>query len=193
MGRYLGPKCRISRAFGDCIFGYSKVLQKRNNRPGQHGSKIIKKTEYGKLLAGEKKFLYVYNIREGYMCNVVKEATRRKENTNEVILRILESRLDNVVFRLGMSPTRKSARQAVSHKHITVNGKVVNIASYLVKKGDTICYSSTKSVRHSATCSVCSWLEWDDVHNCGRVIGIPSKKDTSNKLREEDIVEYHSR
>ena len=139
MARYIGPKSRIARKFGEAIFGPDKVLAKKNYPPGQHGQGRRKKTsEYGIQLREKQKAKYTYGVLEKQFRNMYEKAQRTKGVTGEVLLQLLESRLDNIVFRLGFAPTRSGARQLVSHKHITVDGKVVNIASYHVRAGQVI-------------------------------------------------------
>lgn len=193
MGRYLGPKNKVSRAFGDRVFGYSKVLQRRKKRPGQHCDKPLKRTEYGQLESSKKKILYVYGIRERQLSNMVLKAARRKENTEDVVSRMLETRLDSVVYRLGLAGSRKKARQMVSHKFISVNDKVVNVASYSVKKGDIIKCRDNECVRTDVKRNNCTWLEWDDVANVGRIMEMPALKDVSRNLNVDSVVEFYSR
>ena len=139
MARYTGPKTRIARKFGEAIFGADKVLSKKNYPPGQHGNNRRRKTsEYGVMLAEKQKAKYTYGVLEKQFRNLFEKASRSKGITGEVLLQLLESRLDNVVFRLGIAPTRAAARQLVSHRHITVDGSVVNIPSYSVKPGQVI-------------------------------------------------------
>ncbi|MCI6403135.1 MAG: 30S ribosomal protein S4, partial [Prevotella sp.] len=139
MARYIGPKSRISRRFGEAIFGPDKVLAKRNFPPGQHGNdRRRKQSEYGSQLAEKQKAKYTYGVLERQFRNLFEKAAKSEGITGEVLLQLLESRLDNVVFRLGIAPTRAAARQLVGHKHITVDGKVLNIASYSVKPGQVI-------------------------------------------------------
>ena len=139
MARYIGPKSRIARRFGEPIFGADKVLAKRNFPPGQHGNNRRRKvSEYGAQLAEKQKAKYTYGVLERQFRNLFDKAAKAEGITGEVLLQSLESRLDNVVFRLGIAPTRAAARQLVSHKHIVVNGNVVNIASYQVKAGDVV-------------------------------------------------------
>ena len=139
MARYTGPKTRIARKFGEPIFGADKVLSKKNYPPGQHGvNKRRKSSEYGVQLREKQKAKYTYGVLEKQLHNLFNKAARKKGITGEILLQLLESRLDNVVYRLGIAPTRAAARQLVLHRHITVNGAVVNIASYEVKPGDVV-------------------------------------------------------
>ena len=139
MARYIGPKSRIARRFGEPIFGADKVLAKRNFPPGQHGNdRRRKQSEYGSQIAEEQKAKYTYGVLERQFRNLFDKAAKSGGITGEILLQLLESRLDNVVFRLGIAPTRAAARQLVGHKHITVDGNVVNIPSYSVKAGQVI-------------------------------------------------------
>ncbi|MDE6179409.1 MAG: 30S ribosomal protein S4, partial [Duncaniella sp.] len=139
MARYTGPRTKIARKFGEPIFGEDKVLTKKNYPPGQHGlNKRRKTSEYGVQLREKQKVKYTYGVLEKQFHNLFDKASRSKGITGEILLQLLESRLDNVVYRLGIAPTRAAARQLVLHRHITVNGKVVNIASYSVKSGDVV-------------------------------------------------------
>jgi len=139
MARYTGPKTKIARKFGEPIFGEDKVLSKKNYPPGQHGQNRRRKTsEYGIQLREKQKAKYTYGVLEKQFRNLFTRASRMKGITGEILLQLLETRLDNIVYRLGIAPTRAAARQAVLHKHVTVNGKVVNIPSYQVKPGDIV-------------------------------------------------------
>lgn len=201
MARYIGPKTRISRKFGEAIFGPDKILAKRNFPPGQHGvNKRKKVSEYGAQLAEKQKAKYTYGVLEKQFRNLFEEASRRKGVTGEVLLQLLESRLDNIVFRLGMAPTRAAARQLVSHCHIIVDGKVVNIPSYLVKPGqivgvrekakslETIC-DSLAGFNHGKY----KWLEWDNASMAGKYAYMPERADIPENIKEQSIVELYSK
>ena len=175
MARYIGPKSRIARRFGEAIFGPDKVLDKRNYAPGQHGVNRRKKmSEYGTQLAEKQKAKYTYGVLERQFRLLFAKASRIKGITGEILLQLLESRLDNIVYRLGIAPTRAAARQLVSHCHITVNGKVVNIPSYEVKPGQVVAVrEKSKSLEVIATSldgfnhSKYSWLEWNEAEKAG--------------------------
>ena len=170
MARYIGPKSRISRRFGEAIFGPDKVLDKRNYAPGQHGVNRRKKnSEYGTQLAEKQKAKYTYGVLERQFRLLFAKASRKKGITGAILLQLLESRLDNLVYRLGIAPTRAAARQLVSHRHITVDGKVVNIPSYEVKPGQVVAVrEKAKSLEVIAASlegfnpSKYPWLAWDE-------------------------------
>src|SRR5512133_2520467 len=177
MARYTGPKSRIARTFGEPVFGPDKHLERKNFPPGQHGvNKKRKKTsEYGIQLREKQKAKYTYGILERQFRNTFEKASRKKGVTGEVLLQMLEARLDNTVFRLGIAPTRASARQLVSHRHITVNGDVINIPSYELKPGDIIgVREKSKSLENivgsltGRSYSKLPWLEWDDTQMAGK-------------------------
>ena len=201
MARYIGPKTRISRKFGEAIFGPDKILAKRNFPPGQHGVNKRKKTsEYGAQLNEKQKAKYTYGVLEKQFRNLFDEASRSKGVTGEVLLQLLESRLDNVVFRLGIAPTRAAARQLVSHRHITVDGKVVNIPSYLVKPGQIVAVrEKSKSLEAISDAlagfnhSKYSWLEWDNASMAGKFASIPARADIPENIKEQAIVELYSK
>jgi len=202
MARYTGPKTRIARKFGEAIFGPDKHLDRKNFPPGQHGmNKKRKKTsEYGVQLREKQKAKYTYGILERQFHNTFEKASRSKGVTGEVLLQLLESRLDNVVYRLGISPTRAAARQLVSHRHITVNGEVVNIPSFQLKPGDIIGVreksKSLEIVVESLTTrksSKLSWLEWDDAQMAGKFMSIPDRTDIPENIKEQLIVELYSK
>ena len=176
MARYTGPKTRIARKFGEAIFGADKVLSKKNYPPGQHGNSRKRKTsEYGIQLREKQKAKYIYGVLEKQFRNLFEKASRSKGITGEVLLQFLEARLDNVVFRLGIAPTRAAARQLVSHRHITVDGQVVNIPSYSVKPGQIIgVREKSKSLEVIADAlagfnhSKYPWMEWDQTSMSGK-------------------------
>ena len=199
MARYIGPKSRISRRFGEAIFGPDKVLAKRNFPPGQHGNdRRRKQSEYGSQLAEKQKAKYTYGVLERQFRNLFEKAAKSEGITGEVLLQLLESRLDNVVFRLGIAPTRAAARQLVGHKHITVDGKVLNIASYSVKPGQVIAVrekSKSLEVIEAALAgfnhSKYPWLEWDDNTKSGKFLHRPERADIPETIKEQLIVELY--
>ena len=201
MARYIGPKSRISRRFGEAIFGPDKVLAKRNFPPGQHGNdRRRKQSEYGSQLAEKQKAKYTYGVLERQFRNMFEKAAKSEGITGEVLLQLLESRLDNVVFRLGIAPTRAAARQLVGHKHITVDGKVLNIASYSVKPGQVIAVrekSKSLEVIEAALAgfnhSKYPWLEWDDNTKSGKFLHRPERADIPENIKEQLIVELYSK
>lgn len=202
MARYTGPKSRIARKFGDPIYGPDKYLDRKNFPPGQHGlNKKRKKTsEYGIQLREKQKAKYTYGVLERQFRNAFEKASRAKGVTGEVLLQILESRLDNVVYRLGIAPSRASARQLVSHRHITVNGAVVNIPSFQLKAGDIIgVRKKSKSLEvivdtlTTRRPSRLSWLEWDEAQMAGKFMNIPLRSDIPEDINEQLIVELYSK
>jgi len=196
-----GPKSRIARKFGEGIFGADKVLSKKNYPPGQHGNSRKRKTsEYGVQLREKQKAKYTYGVLEKQFRNLFEKAATAKGITGEVLLQLLEGRLDNVVFRLGIAPTRAAARQLVSHKHITVDGEVVNIPSYAVKPGQVIgVRERSKSLEVIANSlagfnhSKYPWLEWDDNAKVGKLLHIPERADIPENIKEHLIVELYSK
>lgn len=202
MARYTGPKSRIARKFGDPIFGPDKHLERKNFPPGQHGlNKKRKKTsEYGVQLREKQKAKYTYGILERQFRNTFEKASRTKGVTGEVLLQLLESRLDNVIYRLGVAPSRASARQLVSHRHITVNGEVVNVPSFQLKPGDIIGVreksKSLENIIDSLTTRKSfklSWLEWDDAQMAGKFMSVPLRSDIPEDIKEQLIVELYSK
>ena len=201
MARYTGPKSRIARKFGEGIFGADKVLSKKNYPPGQHGNARKRKTsEYGIQLREKQKAKYTYGVLEKQFRNLFEKASRSKGITGEVLLQLLEGRLDNVVFRLGFARTRKEARQIVDHKFVTVNGKVVNIPSYSVKAGQVIgVREKSKSMEVIADAlsgfnhSKYPWLEWDDNSKVGKLLHVPERADIPENIKEHLIVELYSK
>lgn len=201
MARYIGPKSRISRKFGEPIFGPDKVLSRRNFPPGQHGqSRSRKKSEYAKQLKEKQKAKYTYGVLEKQFRNLFVKAQRKKGITGEILIQLLECRLDNVVYRLGIAPTRAAARQLVSHKHIVVNGEVLNIPSYLVKQGDIVGVrerDKTMSVITEALAgrnhSKYAWLEWDKNLMAGKFLHVPEREDIPENIKEQLIVELYSK
>ncbi|MDU5343390.1 MAG: 30S ribosomal protein S4 [Prevotella bivia] len=201
MARYIGPKTRIARRFGEPIFGADKVLAKRNFPPGQHGNNRRRKvSEYGAQLAEKQKAKYTYGVLERQFRNLFEKAAKSSGITGEVLLQSLEARLDNVVFRLGIAPTRAAARQLVGHKHITVNGDVVNIASYNVKAGDVVgVRENAKSLEVIEAAlagfnhSKYPWLEWDENAKAGKFLHRPDRADIPENIKEQLIVELYSK
>ena len=201
MARYTGPKTRIARKFGEPIYGPDKRFEARNFPPGQHGlNKKRKKTsEYGSQLREKQKAKYTYGVLERQFRNLFDKASRSKGVTGEVLLQLLESRLDNVVYRLGIAPTRAAARQLVSHKHIVVNGELLNIPSALVKVGDIIGVREKSKSLEVITNSLAakgprlSWLEWDDSQMSGKFMNVPERSDIPENIKEQLIVELYSK
>ena len=201
MARYTGPKSRIARRFGEAIFGPDKVLSKRNFPPGQHGNNRRKKTsEYGVMLAEKQKAKYTYGVLEKQFRNMFEKTARTSGITGEILLQNLECRLDNVVYRLGIAPTRAAARQLVGHKHIIVDGEVVNIPSYAVKPGQIIgVREKSKSLEVIANAlagfnhSKYPWIEWDENTKSGKLLHKPERADIPENIKEQLIVELYSK
>ena len=201
MARYTGPRTRIARKFGEAIFGADKVLSKKNYPPGQHGNSRKRKTsEYGIQLREKQKAKYTYGVLERQFRNLFAKASRSKGITGEVLLQLLEGRLDNVVYRLGIAPTRAAARQLVSHRHITVDGNVVNIPSYSVKAGQIVgVREKSKSLEVIADSlsgfnhSKYPWLEWDEASKSGKMLHLPERADIPENIKEQLIVELYSK
>ncbi len=201
MARYTGPKSRIARKFGEAIFGADKVLSKRNYPPGQHGNSRRRKTsEYGVMLAEKQKAKYTYGVLERQFRNMFEKAASTNGITGEILLQSLESRLDNIVYRLGIAPTRAAARQLVGHKHIVVDNNVVNIPSYTVKPGQIVgVREKSKSLEVIANSlagfnhSKYPWLEWDENTKAGRYLHIPERADIPENIKEQLIVELYSK
>jgi small subunit ribosomal protein S4 len=202
MARYRGPKSKIARKVGSPIFGPDKYFEKKNYPPGQHGisKKRRKQSEYGVQLLEKQKAKYTYGLAERQFFNTFQKASQKRGITGENLLQLLESRLDNVVFRLGIAPTRRAARQFVSHKHITVNGEVVNIPSYNVKAGDLIgVRERSKSLEaiteslESSDVAKYSWLEWDSSQMTGKFLNTPEREEIPEKIKEQLIVELYSK
>ena len=201
MARYIGPKSRIARRFGEAIFGADKVLAKRNFPPGQHGNNRRRKTsEYGIMLAEKQKAKYTYGVLEKQFRNMFEKAARTSGITGEILLQNLECRLDNIVFRLGIAPTRAAARQLVNHKHITVDGKVVGIASYAVKPGQIVGVRERAKSLEVITAALAGfnhakypWLEWDESKKAGKLLHRPDRADIHENIKEQLIVELYSK
>lgn len=201
MARYIGPKTKIARKFKDPIFGPDKSYEKKNYPPGQHGAnkRRAKQSEYGLQLQEKQKAKYTYGILEKQFRNLFAKAAHKKGITGENLLQLIEARLDNVVFRLGIAPTRSGARQIVSHCHITVNGKVVNIPSYSLKAGDIVSVRERSKSMESITNSVASrvnqfsWLEWDVNTLTGKFLNYPERAEIPENIKEQLIVELYSK
>ena len=201
MARYRGPKSKISRKFGEPIFGPSKALQKKSYPPGHHGrNRRRKQSEYAIQLQEKQKAKYLYGVLERQFLNLFDKASRRSGITGEILLQLLESRLDNVVFRLGIAPTRRAARQLILHKHVTVNDVVVNIPSFSVKVGDivgvrekskTLLVISESLARKSS--KKYPWMEWDDTEMLGKYISLPQRDEIPENIQEQLIVELYSK
>ena len=201
MARYTGPKSRIARKFGEPIFGPDKAQARRNYAPGQHGNSRKRKTsEYGTQLREKQKAKYTYGVLEKQFSNLFKKAQSKKGFTCEILIQLVEARLDNVVYRLGMAPTRAAARQLVSHKHITVDGKVVNIPSYSLKQGQVVAVrardkamlvinESLNGFNHSKY----PWLEWNEANMAGTYLHTPERADIPENIKEQLIVELYSK
>lgn len=202
MARYTGPKSKIARRFREPIFGPDKALERKNYPPGQHGAakKRGKQSEYAVQLMEKQKVKYTYGVLERQFANLFDLAHRKPGITGENLLKFLEGRLDNTVFRLGISPTRSGARQLVSHKHITVNGNVVNIPSYLLKPGDIISVRErSKSLEVIADSTAINkptkfnWLEWDAASLTGKFLSYPDRESIPENIKEQLIVELYSK
>ena len=201
MARYTGPKTKIARKFGEAIFGEDKAYEKRNYPPGQHGNnrRRPKKSEYAIQLMEKQKAKFTYGILERQFRNLFNRASRSKGVTGEVLLQLCESRLDNIVFRLGLAPTRSAARQLVSHRHITLNGSVNNIPSTTVKKGDVVgVREKSKSldvVERSVgqPNSVQEWLSFNEANLEGTMVSVPAREQITENIKEQLIVELYSK
>lgn len=201
MARYTGPRTKISRRFGEPIFGASKALQRKNYPPGQHGKgRRRKQSEYALQLAEKQKAKYIYGVLERQFANLFEKAASKQGITGENLLKFLEARLDNTVFRLGIAPTRRAARQLVSHKHITVNGQIANIPSYALRPGDIVGVREksksleviTDSLQKSSTKRF-GWLEWDTSQMLGKFMSYPERDEVPEKINEQLIVELYSK
>ncbi len=201
MARYRGPQTKIARKFGEAIFGEDKSFEKRNYPPGQHGNsrRRSKKSEYAVQLQEKQKAKYTYGILERQFRNIFEKASASKGITGEVLLQLCEARLDNVVYRMGVSPSRRAARQIVNHRHITVNGDVVNIPSYTLKKGDVIAVrekSKSLEVIENALANrnnVYEWLTWNDETKQGTFVKVPERLQIPENIKEQLIVELYSK
>jgi small subunit ribosomal protein S4 len=201
MARYIGPKTKIARKFGEPIFGDDKSFEKRNYPPGQHGNakRRGKKSEYAIQLMEKQKAKFTYVILERQFRNIFEKANRSKGVTGEVLLQLCESRLDNVVYRFGLSPSRSGARQLVSHRHITVNGSIVNIPSYQVKVGDVVgVREKSKSLNiiveaKGKDASAYEWLSWNKEQLQGTFVSVPERIQIPENIKEQLIVELYSK
>ena len=201
MARYTGPKSKIARKFGEPIFGEDKSFEKRNYPPGQHGNnkRRSKKSEYAIQLMEKQKAKYTYGILERQFRNLFKKATASKGITGEVLLQLCESRLDNVVFRMSLSNSRRGARQLVSHRHILVNGKIVNIPSYNLKAGDVVAVreksKSLDSINNAlkSAQNVYEWIVWNTDKMEGTLVSIPERLQIPENINEQYIVELYSK
>jgi small subunit ribosomal protein S4 len=201
MARYRGPKSKIARRFRDPIFGPDKSMERKNYPPGQHGNskRRKKESEYGVQLQEKQKAKYTYGILERQFRNIFKQASRRKGITGENLLQLIEARLDNVVYRLGIAPTRRAARQLVSHRHITVNSEVVNIPSFTLKAGDVVGVREKSKSLEAITDALASrsnrysWLDWDEEKMSGKFNNYPPREEIPENIREQLIVELYSK
>ena len=201
MARYTGPKTKIARKFGEPIYGEDKIFARRNFPPGQHGQNRRKKTsEYGTQLREKQKAKYTYGVLERQFRSLFEKAERTKGITGEVLLQLLESRLDNIVYRLGLAPTRPAARQLVLHKHICVNGKCVNIPSFRVMPGDVVTVREKSKSLEVIADSVAGfnhskypWIEWDESIKGGKFLHLPQREDIPETIKEQLIVELYSK
>jgi len=201
MARYTGPKSKIARKFGEAIFGDDKSFEKKNYPPGQHGNnrRRGKKSEYAIQLMEKQKAKYTYGILERQFRNLFAAANRSKGVTGEVLLQLCEARLDNVVYRMGIANSRRGARQLVSHRHITVNGELVNIPSYSLKAGDVIgVREKSKSLQAiqdalNANSSVYEWITWNNDKMEGNFVSIPERIQIPENIKEQLIVELYSK
>lgn len=201
MARYTGPKSKIARKFREPIFGPDKALEKKNYPPGQHGNtkKKGKKSEYAIQLMEKQKAKYTYGILEKQFARTFDKAARAHGITGEVLLQLIECRLDNVVYRLGIAPSRRAARQLVSHTHINVNGSTVNIPSYTLKPGDVVSIREKSQTLEAIVESLSgavnkySWLEFDKATNSGTFISVPERSQIPENIKEQLIVELYSK
>lgn len=202
MAKYIGPKTKIARKFGDPIYGPDKYFEHKNYPPGQHGvaKKRKKSSEYGIQLMEKQKAKYTYGVLERQFRKMFTKAISKKGVTGEILLQMLESRIDNVVFRLGIAPSRAAARQLVSHKHITLNGQVVNVSSIILRPGDVVGVRERSKNLEAITGSIASrhsskysWLEWDRDNMAGKFTAVPERADIPENIREQLIVELYSK
>ncbi|BDX38259.1 30S ribosomal protein S4 [Tenuifilaceae bacterium CYCD] len=202
MARYIGPSTKIARKFGEPIYGPDKYFEKKNYPPGMHGlmKKRKKMSEYGTQLQEKQKAKFIYGVLERQFAKIFDKADRTKGTTGEILLQLLESRLDNVVYRLGIAPTRAAARQLVSHRHITVNGSIVNIASSLLRPGDVVAVRERSKSLEVITESLASnrhtkysWLEWNKEDYSGKFMNLPERSEIPENIKEQLIVELYSK
>ncbi|WP_374398590.1 30S ribosomal protein S4 [Flavobacterium sp.] len=201
MARYTGPKTKIARKFGEAIFGDDKAFEKRNYPPGQHGlaKKRGKKSEYAVQLMEKQKAKYTYGILEKQFRNLFQKASAASGVTGEILLQLCEARLDNVVYRMGVAPSRRAARQIVSHRHITVNGEVVNVPSYHLKPGDKVAVreksKSLEAIDRSlaASSQVYEWITWNNDTKEGTFVSVPQRLQIPENIKEQLIVELYNK
>ena len=201
MARYIGPKTRISRKFREPIYGPDKNFDRRSYPPGQHGQnkKRAKVSEYATQLMEKQKVKYMYGILERQFAKIFDRASRMEGITGENLLKLVESRLDNVVYRLGLAPSRSGARQLVSHRHITVNGRLVNIPSYTLRAGDVVAVREKSKSLEAIVNALSSrsgkypWLEWDGSQMAGKFINAPAREEITENIKEQLIVELYSK
>ena len=202
MARYTGSTSKVARKFGEPIYGPDSALQKKNYAPGQHGpsKRRGKKTEYGVQLMEKQKAKYTYGVLERQFANLFAEAERRPGITGEILIQLLEQRLDNVVFRMGIAPTRRAARQLVNHGHIMVDGKLVNIPSFSVKPGMVIAVRPKSKSLEVITSSLSTnsvskyaWLEFDKSEMQGKFLNVPDRSEVPENIKEQAIVELYSK
>jgi small subunit ribosomal protein S4 len=202
MARYTGPKSKIARKFREAIYGPDKALERKNYPPGQHGQskKRSKQSEYAVQLMEKQKAKYIYGVLEKQFANLFDKAHRKHGITGENLLKFLEARLDNTVYRLGIANSRRAARQIVSHKHVTVNGEVVNIPSYALKSGDVVAVREKSKSLEAITTSIAqtkvakyNWLEWDSASMTGKFLNMPERTEIPENIKEQLIVELYSK
>jgi small subunit ribosomal protein S4 len=202
MARYTGPKSKIARKFREAIYGPDKALERKNYPPGQHGlsKKRSKQSEYAVQLMEKQKAKYIYGVLEKQFANLFDKAHRKHGITGENLLKFLEARLDNTVYRLGIANSRRAARQIVSHKHVTVNGEVVNIPSYALKPGDVVAVREKSKSLEAITTSIAqtkvgkyNWLEWDSASMTGKFLNMPERSEIPENIKEQLIVELYSK
>ncbi|KIC93387.1 30S ribosomal protein S4 [Flavihumibacter solisilvae] len=201
MARYTGPKTKISRIFGEPILGNGKWLNKNSNPPGQHGAARKRKSlgEYALQLREKQKAKYTYGVLERQFRRTFEEAARRKGVTGENLIKLLEARLDNTVFRMGIAPSRPAARQLVSHKHIMVNGEVVNVPSFQLKPGDIVTFKPASTEKSGLTSQVrgknikYNWVDFNETEMTGTFIAYPERESVPENIKEQLIVELYSK
>ncbi|MFN5704537.1 MAG: 30S ribosomal protein S4 [bacterium] len=202
MARYTGPKSKIARKFREAIYGPDKALERKNYPPGQHGQskKRSKQSEYAVQLMEKQKAKYIYGVLEKQFANLFDKAHRKQGITGENLLKFLESRLDNTVYRLGIAGSRRAARQIVSHRHVTVNGDVVNIPSYQLKPGDVISVREKSKALEAITEAIAqtrvakyNWLEFDQSSMTGKFLNMPERSEIPENIKEQLIVELYSK
>jgi small subunit ribosomal protein S4 len=200
MGRYTGPRTKIARRFGEPIFGPDKILEKRPNAPGQHGARRKKKlSEYGEQLREKQKARYIYGMMESQFRIFFKRAKAKAGVTGDVLLQLCETRLDNIVYRLGLAPTRPAARQLVTHRHITLDGKICNVPSCIVKPGQVIGLREKSRNLTAVAASLknskpsVGWLAWDDANMTGSLLSVPERSEIPEQIEMQLIVELYSR